>query len=785
MPSIIEGYNYDIFISYRQKDNKHDGWVTEFVEQLKGELESTFKDEVSVYFDINPHDGLLETHDVNASLKNKLKCLVFIPIISRTYCDPRSFAWENEFKVFLEQTSDDHFGLRVGLINGNVTARVLPIQIHDLTREDKSLLEKELGGVLRAIEFIYKEPGVNRPLSPKDNDDKNLNKTNYRNQINKVANAVDEVISGLINFQTVPFIGQNQRLASSSEVSEEEKEVINTKPRRFNLITKVLSIAAILMILIIAAVIVYPKTFRSDKLANLRSSDGRISIAVMPFQNMTNDTIWNVWQNGIQNNLITSLSNSDGLKVRQIESINRFLQSKGFNGSGSLTPAIASSISQKLDASILIYGSINQAGITIRVNAQLIDPKTMESFKSFQIDGVPENILNSVDSLSRMVTDFLLISKLNKEFSPSNKYYASTSSPEAYRYFIYGQKAMNQYDNSTARNWFLQAISIDSNLITATLQIAQIYEWDGNYDEAQKWCLKAYKKRDKMTLQNKLLTNIMYAHLFETPNEMLNYWKQMVEIEDQVPLYWYLIGRNYCDVEQYDKAVLMLEKAMEIFKKWDSKPINFISYQLLLAYHKTGFHNKEKELYNIAKQDTFGKLYFDIYQIIISLDEGDTIAAKRCYIKNSPSLNKLGFHTIDVDIIKYSPEEAFMTYLALLHSDAGNLDKAERYYRKLLSLHPQEPLFLYGLASIFIDHDLDIKEGMELINKAIELSSEREQMRLMLDTKGWGLFKQGKYKEALEILQTNWDLSLKEHSYNHQAYLHLEEVKHTVEGQKN
>jgi hypothetical protein len=49
MPSIIEGYNYDIFISYRQKDNKHDGWVTEFVDNLKGELESIFKEEISVY----------------------------------------------------------------------------------------------------------------------------------------------------------------------------------------------------------------------------------------------------------------------------------------------------------------------------------------------------------------------------------------------------------------------------------------------------------------------------------------------------------------------------------------------------------------------------------------------------------------------------------------------------------------------------------------------------------------------------------------------------------------
>jgi hypothetical protein len=46
MSSLIEGYNYDIFISYRQKDNKYDGWVTEFVENLKKELEATFKEEI-------------------------------------------------------------------------------------------------------------------------------------------------------------------------------------------------------------------------------------------------------------------------------------------------------------------------------------------------------------------------------------------------------------------------------------------------------------------------------------------------------------------------------------------------------------------------------------------------------------------------------------------------------------------------------------------------------------------------------------------------------------------
>lgn len=112
MASLIPGFEYDIFSSYRQKDNKHDGWVTEFAISLKKELEASFKEEISVYFDINPNDGLLETHDVDESLKDKLKSLVFIPILSRTCCEPKSFACKHEFKAFVELAHQNQYGLK-------------------------------------------------------------------------------------------------------------------------------------------------------------------------------------------------------------------------------------------------------------------------------------------------------------------------------------------------------------------------------------------------------------------------------------------------------------------------------------------------------------------------------------------------------------------------------------------------------------------------------------------------------------------------------------------------
>jgi len=216
MPSILPGFEYDIFISYRHKDNKGESWVSSFVDALKTELDSTFKEEISVYFDTNPHDVLSDHHDVDLSLKEKIKALILIPIISQTYCDPASFAWKNEFLPFRDAGSCDSFGLKVKVANGNVTNRILPIQIHELDKGDVNLLEKELGGVLRAIDFTFKSGGVNRPLKGSDRKEDNVNKTSFGDQINKVANAIKEILDALKKGSPRQLLQNKEKLFSGS-----------------------------------------------------------------------------------------------------------------------------------------------------------------------------------------------------------------------------------------------------------------------------------------------------------------------------------------------------------------------------------------------------------------------------------------------------------------------------------------------------------------------------------------------------------------------------------------
>lgn len=767
MSGVIEGYNYDIFISYRQKDNKGDRWVSEFVEALKIELESTFKEEISVYFDINPHDGLLETHDVDASLKDKLKCLIFIPIISRTYCDPKSFAWEHEFKTFVEQASQDQFGLKVKLPNGNVAGRVLPVRIYDLDPSDIRLVESVLGGVLRGIEFIYKEQGVNRPLKPDDDEKINLNKTKYRNQINKVGIAIKDIISGLISKpaeQAKEKIVEGRPLPETKieeRIEAKENPVLSSK-------TKLLSTITVIALLIISAIIAYPKIFNRNTLDKLRSSGGEIDIAVLPFQNMTNDSSLNVWEKGIQDNLISSLSNSEDLKVRQPLSITPLLESKGLLNYASITPSDAGAISRNLKADVFIYGSIKTSGNTLRINAQLIDSKSNDVFKSFQIDGPPMKILHLIDSLSWMVENFLIISKMEKDQPFDFKEISSTNSIEAFKYYIYGQQAFIRSDFPTALKMYSQALALDSNYIDPAIMLPFTYRNQGLIDQSKKLCIKIYNKRDQMTLLQKLYANWLYATYFETPYETIKYAKQIIDLDDQQPTWHVVLAGNYVRLQQYDKAVPEAEKALDIYKQWGSRPSTVWFYTALGSlYHKTGEYRKEAKLYKKAESDFPDNIELIPLQAALSLTTGDTSEAKQ-YIDKF----------IRISTENLVPEINIKSKLAGIYSEAGFLDKAEYYYRQALSLDPENPGLMNNLAYFLIDNARNVNEGLALIDKALKTDPGNFEYLL---TKGWGFYKQGKYQDALEYLQKGDSLKP---FYNHEIYLKLEAAKKAAASQK-
>ena len=556
--------------------------------------------------------------------------------------------------------------------------------------------------------------------------------------------------------------------------TESTEAVRKKKPHTLPVKRKLLTSDIIIAFLVtIVAILAYPKIFRHNTLENIRFSGERISVAIMPFQNKTNDTNWDVWQDGIQDILISSMSNSAELKVRQAESITTMIQSGGYTEYASITPSVARTISRKLDTKVFVCGTINLAGSTLRINAQLIDSNSDEVFKAFQVDATADKILPILDSLSLEIKNFLIITNLKKGVTPDDyQLIATTNSSEAYSIFLLGNKAFRKADYFASYNMYLQALAIDSNFIEAALKLSIAYYNEYLFDEAKKWCLKAYKKRDQISLPLKINTNRVYALLFETPDEEIKYLRQLQGLDDLVPSYFYSSGYNYSQLFQYEKAIPEYEKALEIYDKSGIKPAWVFNYtQLGEAYNKTGQYKKEKKLYIKAEKDFPDNYGLNYQKGLFAITEGDTVIANR-YFGEAIRLAKEDSWT-DANIA---------SQMAFGMSDIGKKEKAEEYYREALSLEPGKPERMNDLAFLLIDSERNIAEGMDLAARALEI---RPDYYLFLHTKGWGLFKQAKYREALDILQKSWDLRREKAVYDHTAYLHLEAAKKAVAGQKN
>ena len=562
-----------------------------------------------------------------------------------------------------------------------------------------------------------------------------------------------------------------QGIKKTESLEELEGKEIVIKP-----VKRKLRASYVLNAILIIAVIVlaYPKMFKQNTLEKLRSSDGRISVAILPFRNMSNDSALNYLEEWIPESVTSYLSDfSEYLQVRQTESINWLIQSKGFTNYTSITPSVANMISQKLEAKVFISGAIIKSGTGIILSTSIIESKTEEVLKSFQIDGTAEILNPIIDSLIKMVTNFLLISKLQKEVPPDVQYIGSTNSHEAHRFYTMGfHSYYDDQDYNVATKWFLQALKIDSNFVGAMVLISHAYAQQKMYAEAKRWCLKAYEREDLVSTKLKLYIDYAYAAFFQTHYERIKYCKKFLKIDDQSPHWNFFLGMNYRNIYQFENAISEIEKALEIYQKWGIRPQWALDYTNLgFAYHKTGQYNKECELYKKAEQDFPDNSSIIGFQAVLSLTKKDTTSANQ-YIEKFKSL-----------LTENSTSEAdIAANLAWMYWYADIPVKEEKYLRQALTIEPANPERMNNLAWFLIDKDRNVKEGMTLVAKALELNPDYYDY---LHTEGWGLFKQGNYNKAVEILQKSWDLRMKNAIYYHDAFLHLEAAKKAVDGHKN
>ena len=638
MPSIVPGYEYDIFISYRHKDNRstsvsthHDsgttsnnGWVTNFVADLGKELESTFKEDVSIYFDSNPIDGLLETHNVDKSLEGKLKTLIFIPILSQIYCDPRSFAWQNEFCAFNKLSQQETIGRDIKLRNGNVASRILPVMIHNLDPEDRELFESEMQSKLRSIDFIFRSPGVNRPLRPDDKRQDNANNLFYRDQVNKIANAIKEIVTA------IKYPGRTLDAYFDGAAEEPSEQVLAAEAKT-----------------------------KSEQ------NQAEKSLAVLPFVSLSQDPNQEYFADGITENILIQLSGLPQLRVTSRTSVMRYKK----------TTKTAPEIGTELGVKFILEGSAQAHANKVRITVQLIDAIKDQPIWSKVFVESMDDIFTIQNNVAEVVAKELK-SSLNPQENEKLKE-VPTRNLEAYDLFLKGRHAFNQWSVEgyrTASEYFRRAIEKDPDFKLAYSYMASSYSarmsWNGDLapDEAMKnieiYLNEAWKRGPT---DNDYLTKA-FVEFFITKDYNLSEQLLLKAIDlnpnNSMVLYTYSYLLNM--LGRFDEALKLVDRAKQI----DPLTVAYFNYQTISLY----LLNRTDEV--LATLDEALQLYPTVVRLYDFLG--------RIYLTAGRYEDAIEAITSGLRSSKIRPP-SMVAYLASAHARLGRAVKARELLDELIN----------------------------------------------------------------------------------------------------
>jgi len=503
---------------------------------------------------------------------------------------------------------------------------------------------------------------------------------------------------------------------------------------------------AIAVLIIIVCILVYPKLFQNDQLNDIRDEEGMISVAVMPFENLTADSLYNTWQSGIQNLMISELSNSSELHVRQYMTMSTILGQKRNVNQASLSPTQAKEVALNLETRTFVLGKIMKAGEKIRISAQLLNSDTEEIYKTYQVDGSAESELFSMsDSLASLIRNYLEIQKLVGDFaSPLVSHAAHTQSAEAFSYYIRSYDSFGKLDIPSTIKWLMKAIETDPDFIDAYIFLSFTYASIYEFRQSEAWLARGYEKRDQASLRGQLYLDHLYATHYETPYDEIRYCRQLLEIDEMNTVYWFLLGYAHYKLEQNEEAVSSFEKALEIHEKWGTLMyIPYLYYWMSESLHDLENHKRENEILELGLNTLPNDALIRRYQAKCAISQGRSDLGEKYIDQYRKARTAEGWE-----------EARILSGVGYSYYFAGEMNQAEQFCRQGLALDPNNPHRMYSLARVLIKSDINLEEGVELAEKAVKLEPG---FYGSLHMYGLGLFKQGKYKKALEILNQAWE----------------------------
>jgi adenylate cyclase len=192
------------------------------------------------------------------------------------------------------------------------------------------------------------------------------------------------------------------------------------------------------------------------------------SIAVLPFENLSDDKANAYFAEGIQDEILTKLGSIADLKVISRTSTAKY-KSK---------PEDLKTVSQQLGVANVVEGTVQRAADEVRVNVQLIDARADTHLWAKSYDRDIKDVFAVESEVSQEIADALQARLSPNETNTLAS--APTKDPEAYDFFLKGEYEEREALDSRklenfeqAATWYRQAIARDPQFALAMASLAE------------------------------------------------------------------------------------------------------------------------------------------------------------------------------------------------------------------------------------------------------------------------------------------------------------------------
>ena len=318
------------------------------------------------------------------------------------------------------------------------------------------------------------------------------------------------------------------------------------------------------------------------------------SIAVLPFNNLSDNPSQDYIAVGISENIISSLSNISGMFVIASDSTSTF---KGKH-------LKTHQISEELGVRYVLEGSVQKSGNRVRVNTQLIDATSGHYIWSEKYDSELQDLFGLQDEITQKIIVELQVQLTEGEQARVS--HNKTTNLEAWSYANKGLAIwmhISKENNAKAMELFKQAVELDPNYVWAWVRLAWTHSmaalkpgWSQNPSEHLEIFFEISKKvlaMDESDSDVHALAGL--AYLWEREHE-----KAIAEGEKALVLgptnaqAHVLLACSMTEVGRFDDVIRLVGRAMRLHPYYPAYYLTWIGG----SYRMTGRYEEALTVYN-------------------------------------------------------------------------------------------------------------------------------------------------------------------------------------------